>query len=172
MRALSPKIPLLAVAGLLLTLCACSASGGQPSTIQISDPWVRAFGGMIPPGPGTPTPEPTKTTDAAHLAPIDTGVFMTIRNTGAGADRLVGAASDVATRVELHTMEMSGGQSVMRQVPAIDIPAGGEVQLKVGILHVMMFGLKRDLKVGDMVDVSLQFEKAGTVPIKAVVRQP
>jgi len=61
---------------------------------------------------------------------------------------------------------------VMYQVPAVDVPAGGEVQLKPGSFHVMLFGLTRDLKEGDTVDVSLQFEKAGTVPVRAVVRKP
>jgi copper(I)-binding protein len=41
-----------------------------------------------------------------------------------------------------------------------------------GSFHVMLFGLTRDLKAGDMVDFTLQFEKAGSVPIKAQVRQP
>jgi len=41
-----------------------------------------------------------------------------------------------------------------------------------GSFHVMLFGLTRDLKTGDMVDFTLQFEKAGSVSIKAQVRQP
>ena len=61
---------------------------------------------------------------------------------------------------------------VMRQVPSIEIPAGGEVKLMAGSLHVMLFSLTRDLKTGDTVDFTLQFEKAGPMPIKASVRQP
>ena len=106
------------------------------------------------------------------MAPLDTALYMTIRNTGSEPDRLLQVKSDVAKRIELHTVEKQGNDRVMHQVPSIEVPAGGEVQLMAGSFHVMLFGLTRDLKTGDMVDFALQFEKAGSVPIKAQVRQP
>jgi periplasmic copper chaperone A len=157
-----------------LVLGACAGNGAVTgsSAIQINDPWVKAIGGMVMPGMGAPTPEPTRPSDAQRKAPIDTALYLTIRSTGTAADRLVGASTSVATRAELHTVEKKGNDMVMYQVPAVDVPAGGEVQLKPGSFHVMLFGLTRDLKEGDTVDVSLQFEKAGTVPVRAVVRKP
>jgi copper(I)-binding protein len=61
----------------------------------------------------------------------------------------------------------------MRQVEGgIDIPANGQVELKPGGFHVMLIGLTRDLNVGDSVQLTLTFEKAGQIPVTAQVRQP
>jgi copper(I)-binding protein len=166
------KIIVVSLACAVLSACASSGQAGPGSAIQIGDPWVKAFGGMVMGGAGMPTPEPTKPSDMARMAPIDTALYMTIRNMGKQSDRLLQVKSDVAARIELHTVEKQGNDMVMRQVPGIDIPAGGEVKLMAGSFHVMLFSLTRDLKTGDMVDFSLQFEKAGSVPIKAQVRQP
>jgi copper(I)-binding protein len=166
------KIIVVSLACLVLSACASSGLAGPGSAIQISDPWVKAFGGMVMAGPGMPTPEPTKPSDMARMAPIDTALYMTIRNTGSQPDRLLQVKSDMATRIELHTVEKQGNDMVMHQVSSIEVPAGGEVQLMPGSFHVMLFGLTRDLKTGDRVDFTLQFEKAGAVTIQAQVRQP
>jgi len=166
------RIIAVGIVCMILSACAGSRPAGPSSAIQIGDPWVKAFGGMVMSGPGIPTPEPTKPSDMAHMAPLDTALYMTIRNTGSQPDHLLQVKSDVAARIELHTVEKQGNDMVMRQVPSIEVPAGGEVQLMPGSFHVMLFGLTRDLKTGDMVDLTLQFEKAGAVTIKAQVRQP
>ena len=166
------KIMVVGLVCMVLSACGGSRPAGLSSAIQISDPWVKAFGGMVMAGAGMPTPEPTKPSDMAHSAPIDTALYMTIRNTSGQPDRLLQVKSDVATRIELHTVEKKGNDMVMHQVPSIDVPAGGEVQLMPGSFHVMLFALTRDLKTGDMVNFTLEFEKAGSVPIKAPVRQP
>ena len=167
----SNVIMTIGLVGMFLSACAGSSSTGPSSAIEISDPWVKAFGGMVMGGAGMPTPEPTKPSDMARMAPMDTALFMTIRNTGGQPDRLLQVKSDVAKRIELHTFEKQGNDMVMRQVPSMDIPAGGEVKLMAGSLHVLLFSLTRDLKTGDMVDFTLEFEKAGSVSIKAQVRQ-
>lgn len=95
--------------------------------------------------------------------------FMTIRNTGAEADRLVSAAAAIADRVELHTHRMEDGVMKMRQVEAIDIPADGSAELRPGGLHVMMFGLKTPLVQGGTFPVELTFEKAGTRTVEVSV---
>jgi hypothetical protein len=166
------KIMALGLTCMVLSACASSSRAGPSSAIQIGDPWVKAFGGMVMAGAGMPTPEPTKPSDMAHMAPLDTALYMTIRNTGSQPDRLLQVKGDVATKIELHTVEKQGNDRVMRQVPSIEVPAGGEVQLMAGSFHVMLFGLTRDLKTGDRVDFSLLFDQAGAVPIQAQVRQP
>ena len=87
------------------------------------------------------------------------GGFLTI--TSPAADRLIGGSTSAAQRFELHTMSMKGDVMEMRQIDAIDLPAGRKVELKPGGLHVMFMGLKAPLKVGDRVPVTLKFEKAG-----------
>ena len=91
--------------------------------------------------------------------------WLTIRNAG-GEDRLVGAKSPAAERVELHTHIHEGGVTMMRKVEAIDVPAGGEAALEPGGDHLMLFGLKDGLKAGGRFPLTLLFEKAGQVTVE------
>jgi len=96
-----------------------------------------------------------------------------IRNRGTAPDRLVAASTPVAERVELHEMSTEGDVMRMREVPAIDLPAGQEVQLRHGQrYHLMLINLRQPLKVGDRFDLTLKFEKAGETTVKAWVQQP
>lgn len=122
------------------------------SEVQILHPWAR----------------PTVAGQSAG------GGFLTLRG-AAAADRLVGgAAPAVAERVELHTMRMEGDVMRMREVSAIDVPAGQTVELKPGGLHVMFMGLKAPLKDGDRFALTLRFEQAGekTVEVQVSMRPP
>jgi len=107
------RIIVVGLVCMVLSACASSGLAGPSSAIQIGDPWVKAFGGMVMGGAGMPTPEPTKPADMAHQAPIDTALYMMIRNTGGQPDRLLSAKSDVATKIELHTVEKKGNDMVM-----------------------------------------------------------
>jgi periplasmic copper chaperone A len=101
----------------------------------------------------------------------DCGVFMTIANPNNQADTLVAAKTDVAGRAELHTMvKDSQGGMKMQQVQNIPLPAAGSVELKPGSLHVMMFGLTRELKVGDTFNVTLKYETAGEKSVQVQVK--
>jgi hypothetical protein len=81
----------------------------------------------------------------------------------------------VAGIVEIHEMAMEGNVMKMRALPAgLDLPAGKSVELKPGGYHVMLMDLKKELKAGDTVPVTLVIEgadkKRETVEIKAPVR--
>jgi hypothetical protein len=97
-------------------------------------------------------------------------VYVTLSNTGSQADALVSAATDAAQTAELHETKHEGGVIKMRPVKAIPIPAGGKAELKPGGYHIMLMGLKHDLKPGDKVEVTLEFEHGGQVRIEAPVR--
>jgi copper(I)-binding protein len=97
---------------------------------------------------------------------------MIIKNRGNEADRMLSADSDVAEAVELHISEMKDGVMTMHQVDGIDVPGNGQAELKPGGLHVMLIGLKQELKAGDIVKLSLNFEKSGTITTEAEVRLP
>jgi periplasmic copper chaperone A len=90
------------------------------------------------------------------------------------ADRLISGSTPLAERFELHTMAMKGDVMEMRQVDAIELPAGKTVELKPGGLHVMFIGLKQPLALGSKVPVTLKFEKAGevTVEFNVMARPP
>lgn len=97
--------------------------------------------------------------------------FMTLMNHGAEDDRLIGASSDVAQRVELHT-HIEDANGVMKMVEVKEgfpVPAGGMHALARGGDHVMFMGLNRTLAQGDIVTLTLTFEKAGDMTIEVPV---
>ena len=62
----------------------------------------------------------------------------------------------------------------MKAVPGLDLPAGKMVELKPGGYHVMMMDLKRELKAGETVPVTLVVEgadnKRESIEVKAMVK--
>jgi periplasmic copper chaperone A len=101
-----------------------------------------------------------------------TGAFMQL--TAATDSRLVSASSSVVPVVEVHEMAMDNNVMKMRQIPALELPAGKRVELKPGGYHLMLLELKQQMKAGDTLPLTLVFEdKAGkreSVDIKAEVR--
>ena len=92
--------------------------------------------------------------------------FMVIQNTGTEDDRLVAASTDAAHRVELHTHVITDGVAKMMEVEeGFHVEAGGEVLLQRGGYHVMMMGLTAPFVQGEMVSLTLTFEKAGDMVV-------
>lgn len=97
--------------------------------------------------------------------------FMAVTNHTAADDRLISASSDVAKRTELHThKDMGDGVMKMMHVEeGFAIPAGETHMLQRGGDHVMFMGLTQELKQGDVIDLTLTFEKAGDVIVQISV---
>lgn len=95
--------------------------------------------------------------------------YFTLHNQGTQADRLLGASTPRAQKSELHTHVHQNGLMKMQQIPAVDIPAHGEVTFQPGGNHVMLFGLDKPLKAGEQFPLTLQFEKAGKVEVQVKV---
>ena len=106
------------------------------------------------------------------------GVFMNVRS-GSPA-RLVGVKSPVAASAEVHEMKMQGQTMSMHQVDGVALPAGQEVRFDPGGYHVMLFGLKQQLKQGDSVPLTLVVENGAkkreevrvAVSVKPIAYQP
>lgn len=95
--------------------------------------------------------------------------FLTL-SIATGEDKLLSVASPVAEKVELHNHIMEDGIARMRAVDAIPVVAGTPIALKPGGLHIMLIGLKQQLKEGDTVPLTLHFEKAGDVAVSVPVK--
>lgn len=100
------------------------------------------------------------------------GAYLSVRNGGAAADKLLSATAEVSASVELHEMKMDGTVMRMREVSAIEVPAGKAVELKPGGLHIMLMGLKAPLKQGEQFPLKLKFEKSGEVTVTVNVEGP
>lgn len=95
------------------------------------------------------------------------GGYLTITNNGDEADRIIGASTDFAERVEIHKMEMENDVMKMSPVPeGLEIPAGGSLQLKPGSFHLMFMSISTQLNEGDVQKVTLEFEKSGKVEVE------
>ena len=151
-----PRLPRRAFAGLTL-----AATMAIPLAAQAQAPASPVRAGDI------------VVTQAWSRAAIRGGAgaaFLTLRNTGTQPDRLLGASTPAAGRVELHSMLRDGDVMRMREQPAIDLPPGQEVVLRPGGLHVMMLGLHAALNRGETVTLALRFERAGTVEVQVAVQ--
>ena len=136
---------------LLFALCQpLLAHDFKVGDIEIYHPWSRA------------TPEGAK---------VAAG-YVVIRNHGSAADRLVSATGEIAGRTELHEMAVDA-QGVMTMRPLADgleIPAGGQAELKPGSFHIMFLDLQRGAKEGETFKGMLTFEKAGSVEVEYTVQ--
>ncbi|WP_291571214.1 copper chaperone PCu(A)C [Bradyrhizobium sp.] len=94
------------------------------------------------------------------------GGYLTIENKGATADRLLGGSGEVAGKIEVHEMAMNNGVMTMRPLDGgLTIDPGKTVKLAPGGYHLMFSDLKKPLRQGDKVPVTLEFEKAGKVSL-------
>lgn len=121
----------------------------RQNNIELSQAWMRASLAGVP----------------------NTAAYLTIRTTDGKPDRLLRAQSPVAGKVELHTHIIENGIAKMREVPAIDVPAGAAAELKPGGLHVMLLGVKSTLKDGESAPLTLTFERGGTITLTVPVRK-
>lgn len=115
---------------ILTALCAAAAH----AEVTLTEPWVRS---TVPQQKAT-------------------GFFVQMQS--AADTRLVGASSPVAAVVEVHEMAVKDNIMKMRQVSAVDLPAGKTVELKPGGYHVMLMDLKQQVKAGETVPLTLVFE--------------
>jgi copper(I)-binding protein len=99
------------------------------------------------------------------------GGYLTIENKGSAADRLIGGSADIAAKAELHEMAVNNGVMKMRPLDkGLAIEPGKTVKLAPGGYHLMLLDLKRPLKQGEQVPVTLEFEKAGKVKLSLDVQ--
>lgn len=134
----------LAAAFAIVLAVPAQAEDVTAGAIKISAPWARA------------TP---------RGASIGGGYFK-VTNTGTAPDRLVGGATDVAQRFEIHEMSMDNGVMKMRELAqGIEIKPGETVEFKPGGYHAMFVGLRKQLMQGQHFKATLKFEKAGPVTV-------
>lgn len=99
-----------------------------------------------------------------------TAAYLTLRNDGAQDERLIAVRADGAGAVEMHETTRQGEVMQMQPVEGIDVPAGGQVALAPGGLHLMLLDLAEPLAPGDTLGLTLEFASGLALPVEAEVR--
>jgi copper(I)-binding protein len=143
------------IVGVSLAACAGDNDKKAAGGIAVKDAWVR--------------PTTTHMDNSGDVS----GAFMVIENTSSRAERLVKASvsADVAESVEIHETTIDENSVMrMRPVEGIDVPANGSVELKPGGYHIMLLNVKKELKPGDKLPLTLTFASGQAVTVEAEVR--
>ncbi len=135
-------------------LLSCSAYAGD---IQVRNAWARAT------APGQDTAMVDLVITSAHRA------------------KLVGFSSKACKTAEMHSMTHEDGMMKMREVQAIDLPAG-RMSFQESGYHLMLVGLYSPLKAGERVPLTLDVREDGhdlkvkvmaeVKPLTSVMKKP
>lgn len=136
----------LALSVVISTWATAASLAGQNS-ITVEHAWARATPKMAVTGGG----------------------YLTVTNRGPGEDRLLNVTSPVAEKIQFHSMAIDNGVAKMTQLSTIELPPGVPVVFKTGGIHMMLLGLKHQLKEGETVPLTLTFEKADAIEVEARV---
>jgi periplasmic copper chaperone A len=101
----------------------------------------------------------------------NTAIYLILHNHTNVADKLIRVSTDVASFVELHLTEVTNDVMRMSPLESIEILAGDEIEFKSGNYHIMLVDLKQDLKVGDEITVTFDFENYADVIINVPVQE-
>jgi protein SCO1/2 len=96
-------------------------------------------------------------------------VYFDLTNSGP-ADTLLAIECPAAERTEMHATASGDGIIKMRPVASVDIPAGGRLSFKPGGLHAMLVGIKRPLREGDRLPLTLVFRRSGRLQFEAAIQ--
>jgi copper(I)-binding protein len=140
------RILMLFIAVMLL-LSACGITSTEGTGIEPHDPWARS---ALKDGNGA--------------------AYLLLHNHSGNDDTLVSVSSDVAAAAEIHLSQLKAdGTMEMTRQESVALPADGEVEFKPGSYHIMLIGLKQDLKAGDNISLTLHFKNhediSLTVPV-------
>ncbi len=131
----------------LVPIAMSATTGASADDLEVSGAWVR----QPPPG-------------------ANAAGYLVFENAGAEPIRVVGVASDVAARTEIHRSWVEEGVARMRRIDAIEVPSGGEVVLEPGGLHVMFIRPEK-LELGQKVEIRFAVEGQDELVVVAEVRR-
>ena len=100
----------------------------------------------------------------------NSAAFFVIKNNSDKDIAITGANSDIAEKNELHTHIKENKMMKMMKIEKLVVPAKSSLELKSGGDHVMLMGLKKELKAGDEINLELSFSDGDKKSIKVPVK--
>lgn len=126
-----------------------AADGGSDGGVRVVDAWTR--------------PSPATVTDAA--------IYVTVESGGGVDDEVVAVGGERCVTVVPHvtTFDDEGIATMGSAGDALQLPAGGSIEMEPNGLHLMCLGLDAPLTEGDTFTVDLEFAEAGVVVARVAV---
>ena len=100
----------------------------------------------------------------------NSAAFFVIKNNSDKDIAITSANSDIAEKNELHTHIKENQMLKMMKIEKLVVPAKSSLELKSGGDHVMLMGLKKELKAGDEINLELSFSDGDKKSIKVPVK--
>ena len=100
----------------------------------------------------------------------NSAAFFVIKNNSDKDIAITSANSDIAEKNELHTHIKENKMIKMMKIEKLVVPAKSSLELKSGSDHIMLMGLKKELKVGDEINLELSFSDGDKKSIKVPVK--
>ena len=100
----------------------------------------------------------------------NSAAFFVIKNNSDKNIAITSANSDIAEKNELHTHIKENQMMKMIKIEKLVVPAKSSLELKSGGDHVMLIGLKKELKAGDEISLELSFSDGDKKSIKVPVK--
>lgn len=143
------------------------ASAALVAIVLMSAALTGAFEGLT--GPDSANPVATVAAAKPAVAGASSVLYLRLDNDG-GSDVVIGASSPVASSVQFHHAAGHAGEAVMSTLTTVALRSRAQGAFADDGVHLMLNGLRRDLRPGDVVPVRLTLEHAGAVTIRATVR--
>jgi len=135
--------------GLMLSFALLFAAPALAGKLAVTDAWARA----TPPG--------------ATMGVV----YFKLHNGSGKSDRLLKLRTPVAASATVHRTEIVDDIARMREVSVLHVAPGEKLAFEPGGLHVMLMGLKKPLKDGQVFELELVFELAGPVKVRVTARR-
>ncbi len=139
---------MLRIAVFLGVLTAATHLWAAEPAITVKEPWARAPIGLT----------------TASVA------YAVLTDTSGQGDILTGVDSVSGGNASLHETTNDGGVMHMRARETLVIPAKDSVELKAGGIHIMLMGLPKGLKAGDVLPLRLHFKRSGDVVVNFALK--
>jgi copper(I)-binding protein len=136
-----------AVVVLLMGCAAAACAQAHPTTVRVPEAWVRVQGDITGMSAG----------------------YLTIQNTGTSPVVVRGVACRGIQMVTMHETVITNGMARMVSRDSLVVPAGDQVVMRPGGLHLMLMGLAQPLSVGQHEGCTVR-TSAGEVLVTAAVR--
>lgn len=97
--------------------------------------------------------------------------FMMIENNSDQDEEIIGIESEDFGHIEMHLSKEVDGVAKMIPQESLLVPAKGQLVLKPGSYHLMLFKPKRSLKAGETSNFTIKLKSGTQFKIKAKVKQ-